>query len=57
MARKYLEMSFLNDELKNDLVKKNIVIERLKYGKNDESDSDDEDIKQIKKKERVSFYL
>ena len=59
MARKYLDTSFMNEELRNDLVKKNIMIERLKYGKNDDdSDSDDDDIKKIrKKKERIAFYL
>jgi hypothetical protein len=50
-------MSFLNEELKNDLVKKNIAIERLKYSKVEDSDSDDDDVKKIKKKEKITFYL
>ena len=42
MARKYLETTFLNEELRSDLVKKNIMIERLKYSKkDDDSDSDE----------------
>lgn len=43
--------------MKNQLTRKNIAIERMKYQKQVDSDSDDEEITKIRKAERLKFYL
>ena len=43
--------------MKNQLTRKNIQIERMKYQKLVDSDSDDEEITKIRKVERLKFYL
>ena len=39
------------------LTRKNIQIEKLKYQKSQDVDSDDEEITKIRKAERIKFYL
>lgn len=57
LSRKFLDLMNQLEEMKAQLTRKNIQIERLKYQKQADSDSDDDEVKKIRKAERVKFYL